>query len=96
MISYDIVFSHTHIYTYHAYTGVCVYNNPPIINPVGFLFIIRWYSVIGYPNKNLDYPNKKNVFFSISKLVKFQHIAQLKYCQTVDFEGYPNNNLNYP
>ena len=28
--------------------------------------------------------------------MKFQYMAQLKYCQKLDFEGYPNNDLNYP
>ena len=51
----------------------------------------------GYPINNLRYPNnKKNIFFSISKSIKFQYIAQLKYCQKLDFEGYPINNLKYP
>ena len=27
--------------------------------------------------------------------MKFQYMAQLKYCQKLDFEGYPNNNLKY-
>ena len=67
------------------------------MNHVGF-FIIRGYSVIGYPNNNLKYPNNPNIktFFSISKSIKFQYMAQSKYCQKLDFEGYPNNDLKYP
>ena len=49
----------------------------------------------GYPNNNLKYPNKKDVF-SNSKSIKFQYIAQLRYCKQMDFEGYPINNLRYP
>ena len=32
----------------------------------------------------------------ISTSIKFPYIAQLKYCQKLDFEGYPNNNSKYP
>ena len=33
----------------------------------------------GYPINNLKYPNKKKLIFSISKSIKFQYMAQLKY-----------------
>ena len=34
--------------------------------------------------------------FSISKSIKLQYMAQVKYSQKLDFEGYPINNLKYP
>ena len=65
-----------------------------MINPVGG-FIIEGYSVIGVPDDKSTYPNIKDIFL-ISKSIKFLYLAQLKYCQKIDFEGYPNNNLKYP
>ena len=35
---------------------------------------IRGYSVIGYPDKKVKYPNEQKKCFSISKSIKFQYI----------------------
>ena len=48
----------------------------------------------GCPDNNLNCPNKK--LFPISKSIKFQYMAQLRYFNKLDFAGYPNNNLKYP